>query len=154
MLNNISKPKKKHKRALPIETLNEVLNCYQAEENSIQIPVKKYVSKKTMKPTLTLNKTTRALHKKYISEKGRKVELRKFQQLRPKNVKLVKQSTWNQCVCLDCENVRLMLQSLNKFTYEKYDLFTWLNNTLCQVKEKYHDTVCTERLCKKCGVDS
>ena len=29
-----------------------------------------------------------------------------------------------------------------------------LNNTLCQVKEKYHDTVCTERLCKKCGVDS
>ena len=98
-----------------------------------------------MKPTLTLNKTTRALHKKYISEKGHKVE---FQQLGPKNVKLVKQSIWNQCVFLDCENVRLMLRSVNKFTYEKYDLFTWLNNTLCQVKEKYHDTVRTERLCK------
>ena len=77
-----------------------------------------------MKPTLTLNKKTRALHKKYISEKGHKVELQKFQQLRPKNVKLVKQSIWNQCVCLDCENVHLMLQSVNKFTYEKYDLFT------------------------------
>ena len=46
-----------------------------------------------------------------------------------------------------------MLQSVNKFNYGKYDMFT-VEHTLCQVKEKYHDTVCTERLCKKCGADS
>ena len=45
MLNSISKPKKKHKRALPIETLNEVLLLLSSISIIIVIKLRRTVSK-------------------------------------------------------------------------------------------------------------
>ena len=80
-----------------------------------------------------------------------------FNRLKPKDVKLMKQAQWIQCVCDLCENFRMLLAairlSLSRNGYEVPDVlqhtFDVIKLTICST----HNPDCLNRKCEQCSTE-
>lgn len=78
-----------------------------------------------------------------------KIGQRKFDLLKPAQVKQNKTSNRMVCCCTYCENVRLKTQALNQFTSKPYRSTTdILEATLCRKDGQFHNKECLHRQCE------
>ena len=161
---NISKvPRKfryKNKHAVNLDTKRTVQKFY--ELNSIELPDKKSVSRKSLKKTRILEKPIKALHASFLRENpGIKVGLTSFFKLRPTYVRKVGDIKFRGCLCEYCENITLKLKTLNRACdlqlqkdFKINDIHDLVSLTMCPLSDddKYHSKECRERQCENCGV--
>ena len=143
------------RKKVPQDTINAIHEFY--EQNSNQLPDKKLVSKKTMKPRYVMDVTTAVLYKHYTQANPDKpVCPSLFYKHRPKHVRYKQQAKYIGCLCEYCENVALKIQVIKQIQPSiniktGYDL---VNKTLCakRADQTFHDACCIRRQCEKCGI--
>ncbi|MES9905398.1 MAG: hypothetical protein ABW168_22320 [Sedimenticola sp.] len=150
--------RKKRCDALLESEINNVREYYQRPNVSIEIPMKKSVSKKSLSAKAVLTRPLKRVYAEYQKEPGcLKIGLDKFKKLRPKHVLTANKTQLRQCVCEYCTNVDNKLELLNASnTTVKYtDAMHLVNDSMCakESDEKHHAIKCIERTCPNCGVD-
>ncbi|XP_070564656.1 trichohyalin-like [Ptychodera flava] len=141
-----------------------IQDFYIRPDQSVELPGKNSVRKKTLQQQHILNRSLKDVHHEWLqenSDSGEEVELSKFCELRPKNVKLQKQRQFNQCLCEYCINVELKLKEINKAAQRHNLLDVRIKNKydandigLCHKEDgsQYHKLDCIKRSCTECGV--
>ena len=143
---------------MPQATKNRVWEFY--EDNSVELPDQKGVSKKTLNKSRVLEMPVRSLHKKYLKEHPQyKVGLTSFFQLGPQHIQKIGDVKFRGCLCEYCGNATLKLRVLNnacsaqKKTSAKVDgISKAVALTMCPKEGKFHKRACIQRECERCGV--
>lgn len=130
-------------------------------QESVPLPTKATVSKKTGQQKSILTETIQKAHVRYCKENPtKKISLSQFRKMRPKEVLTVKQHKFSTCLCEYCLNVQYKINTLNSACIKmnkpnlklanKYDC---VGKTLCdkEAEDLFHKVECCKRNCKECG---
>ena len=150
-----SKRKRRGKMALRLDVIREVKSFY--ESNSIQLPYKKLVSKKTGKPRHIMETSIAALHEKYQkAHPDKKVSPSQFYVLRPRHVRPMAEAKYNGCLCEYCENINLKISALQRFHPHRINMYSLVNSTMCPKQDgsQFHQPKCIQRQCSDCGISA
>ena len=120
------------------------------EDQSVFLPCKRSVLKKTGGQKKVLPKRMKRLHQEFLAaNSGQKLSLRTVYRHRPKHVKTYKHQALRMCLCEVCVNVDLKLDAINQHLNvpvegrdELSELSVCPNPTLS----------CLHRTCKECGI--
>ncbi|ESO85590.1 hypothetical protein LOTGIDRAFT_155079 [Lottia gigantea] len=145
--------RKQRNDSIPTSVKNEVYRFFLLPEISRALPHKRYVTKYgSGYLLLTSLAAAYKLFKK--QEPDIKLGFRKFVELKPKQVRLLKKSYWDACVCPYCINISYKLNVLNRYVGEEkqlkneHDLFDML---LCSYTNRFADAQCVNGTCNKCS---
>ena len=122
-----------------------IKDFYINSEISITLPDKKSVG------VHYLNRTLNAAYEEYLKT-GKKVSFSTFYRLKPKRMKLQRQTPNRQCICEICANCNLALEALSKAGIKvcSTDLRKVTKRTVCSVPTME----CIKRICERCGVQN
>ena len=151
--------RKTGRKSLSLQTLTLVKEFYQSR--SYTLPDKRYVSKRTGKPTSLLDRSLTSLYKQFNEAHPQVcISFSKFCQMRPRHIKTMGKAKLAGCLCEYCANLKLKLDTINTHLAMKQsptvtDLYALSNSTLCEKgpSSKYHLPRCVQRECRDCGVD-
>ncbi|XP_063967818.1 uncharacterized protein LOC135157146 isoform X2 [Lytechinus pictus] len=127
------------------------------ETNSLQLPNKKDISKKTFQKTSVLQMPINEIYNKFKSANPDvKIGISSFKMLRPQHVKLMSTRKMAACLCEYCTNLELKLSVLNKINKAEpiKNMYELNKLTLCKrpTDVKYDAPKCYRRECSECGV--
>jgi hypothetical protein len=138
---------------------SRIKQFYSRADNSVNLPIKRKVYKRSGLSRSILHSTTKELHKRYMEESSEKVSLRKFQKLRPYHINIRKIAPLIQCVCIREENVSLKLESLRMPAGKPLCLesvLEWNASSMCDkvtvLGRRFHMPDCVSRNCASCGL--
>nr|XP_022298154.1 uncharacterized protein LOC111107308 isoform X2 [Crassostrea virginica] len=140
------------KYRLPMATINKVKHFYLREDISTPLPQRRYATKHG--PCHIMQMTLRGAFALFARENSKTcIGFTKFTTLRPKNVRLLKMTNWNFCVCTICQNMSYKLKALNKISDKSIpNIEELLNIILCPKSDgqRFHAPDCIFRKCEKC----
>ena len=123
------------------------------EDESVELPDKKFFSRKLNKQRKVLKKPITLLHQDFkIKYPSAKISLSSFFKLRPKHVLKMKSLKFSQCLCEVCENMRLMLNVLKANGAQFVSVDDALKMSLCDFDGHWAKLDCVHRKCDGCGV--
>ncbi|XP_033728817.1 uncharacterized protein LOC117317958 [Pecten maximus] len=150
--------RKKRKDALSEKELDTLTNFFHQTDVSREMPNPRQVNK-AMEPRKTLDGSLVNSYEKFQRQNPEaKVSYSKFVKCRPKNVKPVAHTKYNQCLCEYCTNVELKVNSLVRFCSSQHiepfckDKYEVSRLTLCQKENGFYKKQCIDRKCMECGV--
>ena len=141
---------------LPQETVNKIEKFWY--QISRPLPIKKRVKKKA--PLYLLECSYITAYRNFKKVNKEKVGYVTFIKHKPKNVRQLRPNERITCCCIKCENVKLLMNALNKVTrrMENPDIENLKDEkecsdlTLCNY-ETFPRKQCTERICSDCGTE-
>ena len=152
-------PYGKSKRALGEDVIDKVKKFYNNQGISRVDPGMRSVSKKTKLPRSYLELKISNAYERFLTENPTiNISMSKFRALRPSNVKTIKDTQLNQCLCEYCTNIEMKLHSLNSFLCRRHmnrlrieDKYTLSRTTLCSKENEHYRKKCIDRQCENCG---
>ena len=144
--------KRKRKVAHTAEEIKKVREFY--DKHSVDIPDKKFFSKRLNRQRRVLTKPISLLHLEFLELHHIKISCSFFYKLRPNHIMKMKSLKFSQCLCETCENVKIYFKSLRLRGCSIGNVTDAVNSTLCPFDGKWPTLSCVERTCDKCGVDS
>lgn len=151
-------PKKPHKRRISKTTEDAVIKFY--SDSAIQLPHKRYISKKTLLKTGFLQEPISEVHKHFVSSNpAEKIGMKKFYNLRPSHIKPVGTMKYRGCLCEYCTNIDLKVVAINKVAHRQkmcskfQGVYDVARVSMCPKigDAKYNNPSCIRRQCKDCG---
>ena len=159
---NADKERKPRKDKLPEAEIDNISNFY-LEDASREMPNKRDVlllkdknGQKLPIQKQIMEMTQNEAYEKFKAKNpGVKIGQRKFDSLRPQQVRKSKLANRIVCCCTYCENVRLKLQTLNKIIKDQPSVSTTniVDSTLCDKVGLHHPHKCIQRQCDNCGTN-
>lgn len=151
-------PYSKSKRSLSEHTKQLVEKFY--EEAAIELPDKKFISKKTLKKTGFLQEPVATVYRNF-KKKHPNVTIgsSSFYAIRPKHIKLASAIKYRGCLCEYCTNVDLKIDAINHVAHANnmkskfHGVYHLSKMTMCDKtgSQKYNKRACILRECSKCG---
>ena len=125
------------------------------EEESVELPWKKMVSRKTLKPKRFLEKSLKKVYEGFSQQNKGKVGFSTFAKKRPRHVVPMVKTKLNQCLCEYCVNVELKLGVLNRKLKVNFDKHKLVEISCCSKQEGSSEYMrrCIERKCQDCGTE-
>lgn len=157
----MSSPDRNYQRNLPDDVVKLVKRFYEEDDISRVMPGMKDVKsikeggKKIRKQKRLLLSNLKELYREFkIRNPGTKIGFSRFATLRPKYCVMAGAAgTHNVCVCMICENTKLMFMSLNNLKHESDNSFTELNDLVHKIMCSDPLPECYLNKCAKCPTD-